>query len=53
METGVNDCDRTVRNHTGFMCRKPALTPKQKKPELHWAKREATGEYGGLNEMGC
>uniref|UniRef100_A0A4W6EZN1 Transposase Tc1-like domain-containing protein n=1 Tax=Lates calcarifer TaxID=8187 RepID=A0A4W6EZN1_LATCA len=44
-ETGVNVCDRTVRNRLkemGFTYRKakrkPSLTPKQKKTRLQWAK---------------
>uniref|UniRef100_A0A4W6BIB5 Transposase Tc1-like domain-containing protein n=1 Tax=Lates calcarifer TaxID=8187 RepID=A0A4W6BIB5_LATCA len=46
-ETGVNVCDRTVRNRLkemGFTYRKakrkPSLTPKQKKTRLQWAKEK-------------
>ena len=46
-ETGVNVCDRTVRNRLNEMRftyrkakRKPALTPKQKKTRLQWAKEK-------------
>uniref|UniRef100_A0A4W6E2X4 Transposase Tc1-like domain-containing protein n=1 Tax=Lates calcarifer TaxID=8187 RepID=A0A4W6E2X4_LATCA len=47
-ETGVNVCDRTVRNRLkemGFK-RKPPLTPKQKKPRLQWAKEKAIVDCG-------
>ncbi len=46
-ETGVNICDRTVRNglkEMGFTYRKakrkPSVTPKQKKTRLQWAKEK-------------
>ncbi|CAJ0951568.1 unnamed protein product [Ranitomeya imitator] len=46
-ETGVNVCDRTVRNRLKEMeftyrkaKRKPSLTPKQKKTRLQWAKEK-------------
>uniref|UniRef100_A0A671NXU9 Uncharacterized protein n=1 Tax=Sinocyclocheilus anshuiensis TaxID=1608454 RepID=A0A671NXU9_9TELE len=46
-ETGVNVCDRTVINRLNEMRfkyrkakRKPALTPKQKKTRLQWAKEK-------------
>uniref|UniRef100_A0A672Q5G6 Transposase Tc1-like domain-containing protein n=1 Tax=Sinocyclocheilus grahami TaxID=75366 RepID=A0A672Q5G6_SINGR len=47
LESGVNVCDRTVRNRLNKMGftyrkakRKPALTPKQKTTRLQWSKEK-------------